>query len=567
VGEEAATVVEEVDHGVGFVEDDDACRAQAEAAGADEAAEIQRRVQLVRGEHARAQPAGDHGLGPAPLPHPAAEVLDDLAAREAQRAFVAAGAIDVSAQAIELGSKAARVAGVARLRGRAHRTEPLHAAVDDVSHAGQGFHIVDHGGLAEKPLHSREGRLDPRPGPLPLEALDQPGLLAAHVGGGPAVDIDIEREIVAEDALAQESGGRALVDRALHAAQAQGVLVAQVDVRRAGPRGIAAQEDALQDLVRIELHEHAVGEGARLALVGVDAHVDGSGMVGRQERPLQPGEEPGPAPPAQAARPHHGRHLGRRVLLEHAAQGAIAAAGLIDRQGVAVGLVDVGQENGLVVGHGREGPGIGGQSLTMRLLRMLRWSATGNRSRFAEKVSGTFCSLRSSAGRTGPPAPVARARGSRITPEPVQRFHKLVDRLLGQVLVQHVARQHGRGDVAGAQAFGILEAHAAVGRRLARPDAQAPAKVVQQVLAAAGGTTDRAADPDTDAPLRPILLEKAVKRQSILHLRWGQSQQLGDLDHGLRRHVAQLFVHHVQRRQHHRPPIRIPREVRPDGAN
>ena len=62
---------------------------------------------------------------------------------------------------------------------------------------------------------------------------------------------------------------------------------------------------------------HAVAERARLALVGVDAHVDRPGMVLGQEGPLQPGGEPGPAAAAEVARADHLHHVGRRLLLEH----------------------------------------------------------------------------------------------------------------------------------------------------------------------------------------------------------------------------------------------------------
>ena len=62
---------------------------------------------------------------------------------------------------------------------------------------------------------------------------------------------------------------------------------------------------AFQDLVRVEFHLHAVDEGARLALVGVDAEIDGPGMVLGQERPFQSGGEAGPAAAAQPAGADH----------------------------------------------------------------------------------------------------------------------------------------------------------------------------------------------------------------------------------------------------------------------
>ena len=81
VGEEAATVVQEIDDRIGFVEHHDAGRAQPEAADLHRRGEIQRRVELGFGHDAGAQAAGDGRLGPAALPHAAAELVDQLPAR------------------------------------------------------------------------------------------------------------------------------------------------------------------------------------------------------------------------------------------------------------------------------------------------------------------------------------------------------------------------------------------------------------------------------------------------------------------------------------------------------
>ena len=110
-----------------------------------------------------------------------------------QRRFVAAGPIHVAAQAEQFRAEAAGIARIARLGRRAHRLEPRHAAIDDVLHAGQRLDVIDHGGLAEQPFDGGKRRLDPRPGPLALDALDQARLLAADIGRGAAVDVHVER--------------------------------------------------------------------------------------------------------------------------------------------------------------------------------------------------------------------------------------------------------------------------------------------------------------------------------------------------------------------------------------
>ena len=87
--------------------------------------------------------------------------------------------------------------------------------------------------------------------------------------------------------LPEVAGRVALVDRRLHPLVGQRIFVAQVDVGRRRPRGVATDDDPFEHLVRIEFHQDAVVERARLALVGVDAEVDRAGMILGQERPFQ----------------------------------------------------------------------------------------------------------------------------------------------------------------------------------------------------------------------------------------------------------------------------------------
>ena len=51
--------------------------------------------------------------------------------------------------------------------------------------------------------------------------------------------------------------------------------------------------------MRVEFHLHAIDKRARLAFVGIHAEINRARMILGQERPLQTGQETGPAPPAQ----------------------------------------------------------------------------------------------------------------------------------------------------------------------------------------------------------------------------------------------------------------------------
>jgi hypothetical protein len=61
-----------------------------------------------------------------------------------------------------------------------------------VLHVAERLDVVDdRRALVEAEDRREIRRLDPRIGPLALERLDEPGLLAADVGAGAAVDVDL----------------------------------------------------------------------------------------------------------------------------------------------------------------------------------------------------------------------------------------------------------------------------------------------------------------------------------------------------------------------------------------
>ncbi len=123
-----------------------------------------------------------------------------------------------------------------------------------------------------------------------------------------------------------EGGGDALLG--------QGHLAPDVEEGLAAADRVAGEQDALDQLVGIALHEDAVLVGAGLALVAVDDEVAGP-HAGRAEAPLDAGREAGAAPTEEAGRldlvDHRGRGHGQRL-----AQGLVAAGGLVAGQGVRV---------------------------------------------------------------------------------------------------------------------------------------------------------------------------------------------------------------------------------------
>src|SRR5205823_40767 len=107
--------------------------------------------------------------------------------------LITAGTVHMAGETIELRPVTSQVARVLRIGRHAHRLEPVGPAGSDVRNTSQRLDIVDNRRLAKEPLDGRERRLDPRPGPLALQAFDQPRLFTADISRSAAVDIDIER--------------------------------------------------------------------------------------------------------------------------------------------------------------------------------------------------------------------------------------------------------------------------------------------------------------------------------------------------------------------------------------
>jgi len=115
------------------------------------------------------------------------------------------------------------------------------------------------------------------------------------------------------------------------------------------------------------------------------------------------------------------------------------------------------------------------------------------------------------------------------------------------VHVTFIANQHARRTLAGTQAFGELESNAAIGRRLAWPDAEPLAQLDKQFFAPAQHAGDAAANPHAAAAKLLFVMEKTVKGHCVRDFSRMQFQQFGNLNDGLGRHDSQRIMHNVQR--------------------
>src|SRR5262249_37239280 len=113
---------------------------------------------------------------------------------------------------------------------------------------------------------------------------------------------------------------------------------------------MASDRNAFDQLMRILLHEDSVVERARLALVRVDAKIDRTGMVLRQEGPLQAGREPCPAAPAKTGILHSVRD-DIPLPAERFFECLVAAIRAIARQRGAIRLMNASQQDWFKLRH------------------------------------------------------------------------------------------------------------------------------------------------------------------------------------------------------------------------
>lgn len=152
-------------------------------------------------------------------------------------------------------------------------SEPFRASPTDGRCDRDRFHVGDRRRTPEQTHVRREGWLETRLPLLPLETLDQRGLLPADVRARPAVEVHIEAVSTPARVLAEEPRLVRLVDRLLDVARLLVELAPNVDVRCGCVHGPPGNEATFDELMGVAAHDLAVLAGAWLAFVGVDDEV------------------------------------------------------------------------------------------------------------------------------------------------------------------------------------------------------------------------------------------------------------------------------------------------------
>ena len=195
--------------------------------------------------------------------------------------------------------------------------KPLGALLHDVTHPIQRFEVVLQRGPPEQPHLGDVGRAHAGFAAFAFDAFEHGGLFAADVGACAPAQLDVRQRT---RRVGQQGGEFTLQQPA-----AIVVLVAQVDVDGFGAHHLGGDQQAFEEAVRVALQVMAVLEGAGLALVDVDGHQPGRGLIAH-DAPLAPGRKSGAAQAAQASVFHGVQHgLGFVFAVDHGRRQAIAA--------------------------------------------------------------------------------------------------------------------------------------------------------------------------------------------------------------------------------------------------
>ena len=300
------------------VEHHDAAMADQPVAGG-EGLIVERRIEQRAREVGAERSADLHRAHRAPGKRAAADVVDEFAERDAERGLEQAAISDIARELDRHGAARA---------SHAELGIGLGAAVEDEGDRRERQHVVDHGRLAEQALVRRQRRLGADDAAAAFQAFQQRGLLAADIGAGADPDLEIEAVIGAADALAEIAGAPRGLDRRVHRRDGVRIFRADVDVALGGADRDGGDRHALDHHEGIAFHDHAVGEGAAVAFVGVADDVFAVGAGLRHRLPLDAGREAGAAAAAQAGGGDIGED-GVRCQLQRALEALIALMGAV----------------------------------------------------------------------------------------------------------------------------------------------------------------------------------------------------------------------------------------------
>jgi len=154
-------------------------------------------------------------------------------------------------------------------------------------------------GLANSPSQGGQRRLGPDHAAAALQAFQHGGFLAADIRPGADPNLQGEGAARTGDVFAEIAGIGGKVDGAFHGGYGVGVFGPQIDQSLGRAGGDAGDDHPLDDDHGVAFHDHAVGEGAAVAFIGVAADIFLFAFGPGDRLPLDAGGETGAAAPAQ----------------------------------------------------------------------------------------------------------------------------------------------------------------------------------------------------------------------------------------------------------------------------
>ncbi len=318
-----------------------------DAAMADHAAEFGELLVVEGGVEQAGRPVGAQGAADLHRPHrpaaggAAAEIHDQLAQGQAEGALDQAATADVAGELDRHGAARATHAVVAIGRGTVGQ---------DPGHAGEADDVVDHGRLAEEARYRRQRRLEADLAAPALQALQQRGLLAADIGACTQAGLEMEGSSAAQHVVAEQAGLVGDMDRPHHLPEGVRIFGADIDEALDSTGGDAGDRHALDQGEGVALHQHPVGEGAAVALVGVANDIFRRALGSGRGPPLDAGRKAGAAAAAQAGA-HHLLDRHGRPQRQGPAQPGEAAMRLVVSERQGLDDADPGEAQPLLAGH------------------------------------------------------------------------------------------------------------------------------------------------------------------------------------------------------------------------
>ena len=199
----------------------------------------------------------------------------------------------------------------------------LCALMQNDRHARERNDVVDHRRLTEQTFMGWQWRLEANLPALAFEAFEQRGFFTADIGTGATPHFQMEGTTAAENIVTEIAGREAEVDGATHDAFGIGILTANIDKALGRTDREAGDGHALDQHARIAFHQHAIGESAGVAFVGVAHDVFLRGLRVRHGLPLDASRKGCAAASAQTAVGHR-FHDHEGLELKRATQTGVA---------------------------------------------------------------------------------------------------------------------------------------------------------------------------------------------------------------------------------------------------